>query len=310
MEKYDPLDDLPVQFRRHSASPTPSHFSIITNTPSPEANTRNQQIESSYRRAQPPPPPPPPPPPHRPHLHPARPVLPPLTALDRKFLQASNACPNPVRPHHPPHGLYCLHSLLHIESSYYTGLQCVPKPSLPPLTAVDRKFLQACNACPTPHGPYCLHSPPPPPPSTPHGPCCLRSPPPTAPTAYTPTPSAHTGLTAPTPHGPMRAQTPPPPPPTPPPRTAPTASTHCCRYRKFLQASNACPNHRPHRVHPHPRPHRPHRPHRLHPHPAWPLLPPLTAAHRKFLQASNASAPTALTAPHPARPLYCLHSLL
>ena len=43
MEKYDPLDDLPVQFRRHSASPTPSHFSIITNTPSPEANTRNQQ---------------------------------------------------------------------------------------------------------------------------------------------------------------------------------------------------------------------------------------------------------------------------
>ena len=51
MEKYDPLDDLPVQFRRHSASPTPSHFSIITNTPSPEANTRNQQVMSPSPQA-------------------------------------------------------------------------------------------------------------------------------------------------------------------------------------------------------------------------------------------------------------------
>ena len=51
MEKYDPLDDLPVQFRRHSASPTLSHFSIITNTPSPEANTRNQQVMSPSPQA-------------------------------------------------------------------------------------------------------------------------------------------------------------------------------------------------------------------------------------------------------------------
>ena len=36
--------------------------------------------------------PPPPPPP------PSPPLLPPLTAVDRKFLQA---CPNPLRPHHP-----------------------------------------------------------------------------------------------------------------------------------------------------------------------------------------------------------------
>ena len=43
MEKYDPLDDLPMQFRRHPASPTPSHFSVVTNTPSPEPNSRNQQ---------------------------------------------------------------------------------------------------------------------------------------------------------------------------------------------------------------------------------------------------------------------------
>ena len=42
MEKYDPLDDLPMQFRRHPASPTPSHFSVVTNTPSPEPNSRNQ----------------------------------------------------------------------------------------------------------------------------------------------------------------------------------------------------------------------------------------------------------------------------
>ena len=31
-----------MQFRRHPASPTPSHFSVVTNTPSPEPNSRNQ----------------------------------------------------------------------------------------------------------------------------------------------------------------------------------------------------------------------------------------------------------------------------
>ena len=72
-----------------------------------------------------------------------------------------------------PHDPYCLHSLLYIESSF--SLQCVPKPPpptppspptppprtlLPPLTAVDREFLQASNACPNPlrpHRPHRLH---------------------------------------------------------------------------------------------------------------------------------------------------------
>ena len=90
--------------------------------------------------------------PHRLHPHPARPLLPPLTAVHRKFLQASNACPfparpllppltavdrpNPLRPHHPhrPHRLH----------------PHPARPLLPPLTAVDRKFLQASNACPNP----------------------------------------------------------------------------------------------------------------------------------------------------------------
>ena len=52
MEKYDPLDDLPMQFRRHPASPTPSHFSVVTNTPSPEPNSRNQQVMSPSPQAE------------------------------------------------------------------------------------------------------------------------------------------------------------------------------------------------------------------------------------------------------------------
>ena len=48
------------------------------------------------------------------------PKPPPPTRVDKKFLQASNACPNPLRPHRPaltaytptPHGPYCLHLLL------------------------------------------------------------------------------------------------------------------------------------------------------------------------------------------------------
>ena len=32
---YNPLDDLPVQIRRGIASPVPSHFSIVTGSPSP-----------------------------------------------------------------------------------------------------------------------------------------------------------------------------------------------------------------------------------------------------------------------------------
>ena len=51
MEKYDPLDDLPMQFRRHPASPTPTHYSVVTNNPSPEPNSRNQQQGRSIRRA-------------------------------------------------------------------------------------------------------------------------------------------------------------------------------------------------------------------------------------------------------------------
>ena len=52
MEKYDPLDDLPMQFRRHPASPTPCHFSVVTNTPSPEPNSRNQQVMSPSPQAE------------------------------------------------------------------------------------------------------------------------------------------------------------------------------------------------------------------------------------------------------------------
>ena len=46
MEKYDPLDDLPMQFRRHPASPTPSHYSVVTNNPSPEPLKKSTGYES------------------------------------------------------------------------------------------------------------------------------------------------------------------------------------------------------------------------------------------------------------------------
>ena len=94
-----------------------------------------------------------------------RPLLPPLTAVHRKFLQPSNVCPN--RPHHPhppplrprtaycltaytptPHGPYCLHSLL---MKVVTGLQCMPKP---PSAHTTPTALTAPP--PPPHGPYCL----------------------------------------------------------------------------------------------------------------------------------------------------------
>ena len=55
--------------------------------------------------------------------------------------------------HRNPHGPYCLHSLLHIDSSYRPNACPHPlhprpaRPLLPPLTAVHRKFLHASNAC-------------------------------------------------------------------------------------------------------------------------------------------------------------------
>ena len=42
---YNPLDDLPVQIRRGIASPVPSHFSIVTGSPSPTL-VHNQQVMS------------------------------------------------------------------------------------------------------------------------------------------------------------------------------------------------------------------------------------------------------------------------
>ena len=107
--------------------------------------------------------PPPPPPPSPPTPPTPRPLLtasthccrynacpnppPSATASTHKFLQASNACPNPLRPHRPPtppppHGPYCLHSRPNPRP-----LQCVPKPPPTALTAYT----------PTPHGPYCLY---------------------------------------------------------------------------------------------------------------------------------------------------------
>ena len=192
-------------------------------------------------------------PPHRPHLHPARPLLPPLTAAESAVLHPSNASPNPV----PPHGPYCLHSLLYIESSYYTGLQSPPTPpphACPPsahtaLTAYTPTLhAQASNACPTPSAPTA---------PTPHtyparpllppltavdrgflSPMRARGyrPPPTPPprTALLPPLAAVDGKFLPTapplPTPPPHACPNPfckPPPPTP--RRAFTASTHCCR---------------------------------------------------------------------------------
>ena len=73
------------------------------------------------------------------HAHPARPLLPPLTAVDRKFLQASNACTNPLRPHRPHR------------------LQPHPaRPLLPPLTALDCSYrppMRAQTPPPTPPSP-------------------------------------------------------------------------------------------------------------------------------------------------------------
>ena len=141
-------------------------------------------------------------------LHPARPLLPPLTAVDRKFLQASNACPNPPPPPPPPllpplAANACPNPLRPHPPPLPTPPPSPPtrppaRPVLPPLTAVDRKFLQASNACPNPFPP---HAPPHP---TPHDPYCLHSLPHPA---YRP---------------PMPKPPPPlPSPPTPPPRTAP-----------------------------------------------------------------------------------------
>ena len=127
-------------------------------------------------------------PPHRLHPHPARPLLPPLTALHRKLIQASNACPNPL-PHRPHR--------LHPHPA---------RPLLPPLTAVHRKFLQASNACPFPARPLL--------------------PPLTAVDRPNPLRPHH-------PHRPHRLH-PHPARPLLPPLTAVD--------RKFLQASNACPN--------------------------------------------------------------------
>ena len=42
---YNPLDDLPVQIRRSIASPVPSHFSIVTGSPSPKL-VHDQQVMS------------------------------------------------------------------------------------------------------------------------------------------------------------------------------------------------------------------------------------------------------------------------
>ena len=52
----------------------------------------------------------------------------------------------------------------------------------------------------------------------------------------------------------------------------------------YLQASNACPNPRPHR---------------LHPRRARPLLPPLTAVHRKFIYRPPMQTPNCLHSPPP-----------
>ena len=126
----------------------------------------------------------------------------PLHLLTRKFLQASNACPNPLRPHRPT-ALTALHP--------------------PPRTAPTASTVLTGLRPHRPHRPHRLH----PHPARLHSLLYIESsymcPNPLRLTAYTPTPD-----------------------------------------RKFLQASNACPN-----------PLRPHRPHRLHPHPARPLLPPL-----------------------------------
>ena len=52
MSGYSPLDDVPFQVRRAiqaQASPTPTHFSMVTNSPSPESSSRaviNQQVMS------------------------------------------------------------------------------------------------------------------------------------------------------------------------------------------------------------------------------------------------------------------------
>ena len=191
-------------------------------------------------------------PPHRPHLHPARPLLPPLTAAESAVLHPSNASPNPV----PPHGPYCLHSLLYIDSSYYTGLQSPPTPRAPnpsahtALTAYTPTLhAQASNACPTPSAPTA----PTPHTSTPHGPYCLHSllwiggsylQCVLADTALRPHPHPARPLLPPLaavdgkflPSAPPLPTPPPhacpnpfckPPPPTP--RRAFTASTHCCR---------------------------------------------------------------------------------
>ena len=144
----------------------------------------------------------------------------PLTVVDRKFLQPSNACPNPLSPHRPhrlhphparpllpplaadiavrkkvpppctapaasthcctytsaptahtptPHGPYCLHSLLYIESSYRPP-QCVPKPPPPPPPPPRTAASTHCCACMK-----SSYRPPPPPPPTPHRPYCLHS---------------------------------------------------------------------------------------------------------------------------------------